>query len=56
MGKRVSAAARPLRRIASVEKVGENLWRFNARMVHDNTDINLTDRRAHEMAGMTRRS
>jgi len=27
--------------IASVEKVGENLWRFNARMVHDNTDVTL---------------
>lgn len=27
--------------IASVEKVGDDLWRFNARMVHDNTDVTL---------------
>jgi hypothetical protein len=27
--------------IASVEKVGDDLWRFNARMVHDTTDVTL---------------
>jgi hypothetical protein len=27
--------------ITSVEKVGENLWRFNARMVHDDIDVTL---------------
>lgn len=27
--------------IASVEKVGDNLWRFNARMVHEGTDVTL---------------
>jgi hypothetical protein len=27
--------------IASVEKVGEDLWRFNARMVHEGTDVTL---------------
>jgi hypothetical protein len=27
--------------ITSVEKVGEELWRFNARMVHDSTDVTL---------------
>lgn len=27
--------------IASVEKVGDDLWRFNARMVHGTTDVTL---------------
>jgi hypothetical protein len=27
--------------IASVEKVGDNLWRFNVRMVHGTTDVTL---------------
>jgi hypothetical protein len=27
--------------IASVEKVGDELWRFNARMVHEGTDVTL---------------
>jgi hypothetical protein len=27
--------------IASVEKVGDDLWRFNARMVHEGTDVTL---------------
>ncbi len=27
--------------IASVEKVGDSLWRFNARMVHEGTDVTL---------------
>ena len=27
--------------IASVEKVGDGLWRFNARMVHEGTDVTL---------------
>jgi hypothetical protein len=37
-----SGAPRPDRyEIASVEKVGESLWRFNARMVHDATDVTL---------------
>ena len=27
--------------IASVEKVGDDLWRFNERMVHDTTDVTL---------------
>ena len=27
--------------IASVEKVGDELWRFNARMVHENSDVTL---------------
>jgi hypothetical protein len=27
--------------IASVEKVGDRLWRFNARMVHEGTDVTL---------------
>lgn len=27
--------------IASVEKVGDGLWRFNARMVHGTTDVTL---------------
>lgn len=27
--------------IASVEKVGEGLWRFNARMVHEGMDVTL---------------
>ncbi len=27
--------------ISSVEKVGDDLWRFNARMVHDTTDVTL---------------
>jgi len=27
--------------IAGVEKVGDNLWRFNARMVHEGMDVTL---------------
>lgn len=35
-------APRPDRyEIASVEKVGDDLWRFNARMVHEGTDVSL---------------
>jgi hypothetical protein len=27
--------------IASVEKIGDDLWRFNTRMVHETTDVTL---------------
>ncbi len=37
-----AAPPRPDRyEIASVEKVGANLWRFNARMVHEGMDVTL---------------
>ena len=37
-----TSAPRPDRyEIASVAKVGENLWRFDVRMVHETTDVTL---------------
>jgi len=37
-----SGTPRPDRyEIASVDKVGDELWRFNARMVHEGTDVTL---------------
>jgi hypothetical protein len=37
-----SGTPRPDRyEIASVDKVGDDLWRFNARMVHEGTDVTL---------------
>jgi hypothetical protein len=37
-----SGTPRPDRyEIASVEKVGDDLWRFNTRMVHETTDVTL---------------
>jgi hypothetical protein len=37
-----SGAPRPDRyEIAGVDKVGENLWRFRARMVHESVDVTL---------------
>ena len=42
MAGRASDAARPDRYdIESVEKIGDNLWRFNARMRHDDFDVTL---------------
>jgi hypothetical protein len=39
---RAGAPAKPDRyEIAGVEKVGDNLWRFNARMVHEGMDVTL---------------